>query len=483
MKHRNILVKKKQNNYTFHLFTLALLLILLLPQVFQEGMFMDGLIYSTIAHNMANGIGSFYYPSFSQTIMPVFNEHPPLGMGIQSLFYKVLGDGFYIEKIYSFLSALLTMTMIILFWKKMAPSKAIRSLYWLPILLWIIVPTISWSFNNNMLENTMGLFSLIATYLLLISIDKTLLKKFIYLTLASIFIFLAFLTKGFPALYPLALYPVFYIIYPEKISFKTSFISTFLSLLITSILFFFYLYLSDDAMQNFQAYFNSQVVSSIEGKRQFSSRWHLFSNLSRELIVPFILIVIIYLSNKFISKMKIYKDRSLNKATLFFFLLALASSLPLMVSPKQLSFYIVPSISYFALAMAIFISPLVQESLNKINIKSWQFKAFFYFNIASIIIVIAYTILNYGTYSRDKDMIQDIDKIAITVGNGSSLTLINTNNLNWSLITQFQRKYYINMDITGDLREYLVLQKEDQMIEGYEIVQIELNELRLLKKK
>ncbi len=473
----------QNKKYSFHLFTLAIVLLFLLPGLLQEGMFMDGLIYSTIAHNMANGIGSFYYPSFSQTVMPVFNEHPPLAMGIQSLFFKVLGDGFYIEKIYSFLCALFTMAMIILFWKKMVPSKSIRKLYWLPVLLWIIVPSIHWSFSNNMLENTMGLFALIATYLLLISIDKLFIKKFIYLILACIFIFLAFLTKGFPALYPLALYPIYYILYPEKISFKKSFAFTFISLLITSLLFFFYLYLSLDAYENFYAYFNSQVLSSIEGKRQFSSRWDLFSNLSRELIVPFILIVIIYLSNKLFSKMKIYKDRSLNKSTLFFLLLALASSLPLMVSPKQLSFYIVPSISYFALSMAMFISPLVKEYLNKINFNSWKYKVFYYFNISIILIVIAYSILNLGTYSRDKDLIQDIDKIANTVGNGSSLTLINTTNLNWSLITQFQRKYYINMDITGDLLEYLVLQKEDQMIEGYEIVPIDLSELRLLKKK
>jgi len=444
---------------------------------------MDGLIYSTIAHNMANGIGSFFYPSFSQSIMPVFNEHPPLGMGIQSLFFKVLGDGFYIERIYSFLSASLTASMIILLWKKIAPSKDIRSLYFLPVLLWIIVPTIHWSFNNNMLENTMGLFALIATYIQLISIDKGHFKKIIYLFIASIFIFLAFLTKGFPGLYPFALFPVYFSIYPEKISFKKGFVSTLLTIVFTSLLFFLYIYLSEDANQNFQAYFNSQVVSSIEGKRQFSSRWDLFSNLSRELIVPFILIVLIYLSNKFFSKMKIYKNKDLNKGTLFFILLALASSLPLMVSPKQLSFYIVPSISYFALAMAMFISPLVKEYLNKINVKSLKFKVFYYFNITAIIVVIVYSILNYGTYSRDKEMIQDIDRIAEVVGNGSTLSLLDIQNLNWTLITQFQRKYYINMDISGDLLDYLILQKEDKMIEGYEIVPIDLNELRLLKKK
>ena len=39
------------------------------------------------------------------------------------------------------------------------------------------------------------------------------------------------------------------------------------------------------------------------------------------------------------------------------------------------------------------------------------------------------------------------------------------------------------MDISGDLLDYLILQKDDKMIEGYEIVPIELHELILLKKK
>ena len=280
---------------------------------------MDGLIYSTISHNMANGFGSFFYPSFSQTIMHVFNEHPPLVFGIQRLFFELFGNAFYVEKIYSFLCAILTIILMVFLWKKIAPSKVTRQMYWLPILLWIIVPTISWSFNNNMLENTMGLFSLIATYLLLLSSDKRGFSAFLYLFSGSLFIFLAFLSKGFPSLYPLAFFFIYFFTYGEKISFKKALFSTLLSLLIVSSLFFLYLYSSADALINFSAYFNSQVLSSIEGKREFSSRWDLFSNLSRELIVPFTLIVIIYFSNKFFSKIKIYKDSSLNKATLFFF--------------------------------------------------------------------------------------------------------------------------------------------------------------------
>jgi hypothetical protein len=446
-------------------------------------MFMDGMIYSSIAHNMANGIGSFYYPSFSQTIMPSFHEHPPLGLAIESMFFSILGDHFYVEKIYSFLMAVFTAIMIALLWRKVALDKKTQGLFWLPILFWIISPTISWTYSNNMLENTMTLFSMLSAYFILLSVDKQHFKKYLDLFIAAIFLFMAFLTKGFPALYPLALAAIYFIIYPEKLRLKEMLLSSAFLLFAFILIFGLYLYSSPDAFENFRIYFNSQVMSSLEGKRETGSRLALFHYLFNELIIPLILVLILIISYYGRSFRSFLKKEQSFKEFLFFFLIALSASLPLLLSPKQLSHYVVASIPFFTLAFAMLVVRIVDSYLSKINTGSFLFKGFAYFNRAMITLAIVLCIFNYGGYSRDKELIQDIDKIALVVGNGSSLSLINTQNLNWPLITQFQRKYYINMDISGDLLDYLILQKEDKMIEGYEIVPIDLSELRLLKKK
>ena len=39
---------------------------------------MDGLMYSAISKNLANGIGTFWNPYLSETLFPEFHEHPPL---------------------------------------------------------------------------------------------------------------------------------------------------------------------------------------------------------------------------------------------------------------------------------------------------------------------------------------------------------------------------------------------------------------------
>ena len=117
----------KNVNGSFIKLTLVIFLALLFPFILQEGLFMDGLMYSTISHNLANGIGTYWYPSYSETIYPVFNEHPPLGFILQSFFFQVLGDGFYIEKIYSFFTAILTAFFMVKLWKHFAYSKRIKT--------------------------------------------------------------------------------------------------------------------------------------------------------------------------------------------------------------------------------------------------------------------------------------------------------------------------------------------------------------------
>jgi hypothetical protein len=55
----------------------TLLLALTLPRMAQRGMFSDGLVYATIARNMAIGVGSLWAPNYTQTAWSEFYEHPP----------------------------------------------------------------------------------------------------------------------------------------------------------------------------------------------------------------------------------------------------------------------------------------------------------------------------------------------------------------------------------------------------------------------
>ena len=49
----------------FRIFTLAIFIVLIVPLLVQDGMFMDGVLYAAVAKNQAEGFGSFWQPIFA----------------------------------------------------------------------------------------------------------------------------------------------------------------------------------------------------------------------------------------------------------------------------------------------------------------------------------------------------------------------------------------------------------------------------------
>ncbi|MBK7268082.1 MAG: glycosyltransferase family 39 protein [Flavobacteriales bacterium] len=178
---------------------------LLLPGLVREGMFMDGMLYTVVAHNQANGFGTFWAPRFSQVGvagMAIFHEHPPLAFGLQAWWFRVLGDGFWVERLYCLATALITMFVMVRLWREcLHEHLSLRPLGGWPLLLWIIVPQVFWCFHNNMLENTMAVFVTAAVLQVVLGMSAAWAKRAI---IAGGFVFLASFTKGVPGLFPLA---------------------------------------------------------------------------------------------------------------------------------------------------------------------------------------------------------------------------------------------------------------------------------------
>ena len=177
----------------FWLFTITVFIGLLIPILVQQGMFLDGVTYSAISNNLANGLGSNWSPHYTKTLYPEFNEHPPLVFIIQSVFFKLLGDSYLTERIYTFLTALLTMYGIVLCFRLFIKEINIKNTEWLLVFLWITIPLVMWSYRNNLLENTMGIFTLFSFYFIIRSIQE---HKLLYLLIGSILIIFSLFQKA-----------------------------------------------------------------------------------------------------------------------------------------------------------------------------------------------------------------------------------------------------------------------------------------------
>ncbi len=330
--------------------------------------------YASISRNLSEGIGSFLKPTYTLTIYKEFYEHPPLQFYLESLFFRVLKDNFWTERIYSILVGFLSLLMLYFILKALNKFENRNIPNFSASFILISTPLTSWIMLNNMLENTLTLFLLISFFFLLLSIYKNPLLSII----SGIFLFFAFFTKGPVALFSIA----FPFLYYNKIPLKK--IILILSLLMLG--FSIFLLFPD-------------ILNSILGHREIvGSRFDPISKTIRELIIPFSFLFLI----SFMRKLHITFD----ELSVF----SLLGVFPLMISPKQMDWYVYPSFPFFS----IFISFIFVDSLNYLdrffNRKPLKTLSIFTFFICCILMF-----LNYGKIKSYPEFHNDFKNSAFKV--------------------------------------------------------------------
>ncbi|TAL59056.1 MAG: hypothetical protein EPN85_10105 [Bacteroidetes bacterium] len=445
-----------QKQFPFFVFTTAILVALILPTLLQDGMFMDGLLYASVSKNLADGISSFWFPHFSKTLHPFFDQQPPLGFGIQALFFKMFGGSMYVERGYSFLTALINAALIAVLWGMIFKNeREIKKLSWLPVLFWITIPVCFWAYSNNVLENTLSVFDLLAV-IFIVRFFQT--SSFLLIILSGIFIFLASLTKGIQGMFPLiAFLGGWAVNFPfeggsrrtgsvahKNISFRET---VFYSLLLFLVPFtiYFILLQNNTIFQSLSAYLHNRVLNSIQNVVAVENRFYLIYRLFLELMPMMALsIMIVLLMRK--QKKEEVPVPFFKKQILFFLLTGVSASFPLIVTLEQRGFYLVTSFPYFAIAMAAVSAPYVSVLIGKINIQSRLFKIFRLLSFLLLIGSLIFSFLQTGKASRDKDTLHDVHLIGRIVSGGVVVGATPALWRQWSFQEYLIRHYYICLD-------------------------------------
>lgn len=469
---QNILTK-----YPLMIVVIGVSLLLLLPQVFQQGLFFDGLTYSSVANNLALGRGSAWDPMYAEVVYKHFHEHPPLMFWIESWFMALFNGAFYVEKVFGFICAVLTGILLVAIYRKLNGSKKSELFLWLPLLLWITIPKVFWSYNNNMLENLLSVFVLACVYFFAKVLKNE--SRWKSLIWGSLFLFLGFMTKGIVALFPLVVLVIYAVIYErnQKQIIKRLGETAMVILLFVLLLGGMFL-IVPKSYTFFTSYFDVQVMSSIAGKRRTGVRIMLLYDVLMELIPMLIFLV---LSLVILFKQRI--ERIQVKQFLFFLLIALSGTLPLMISPKLSAFYLVPAFPFYALACAVLLLPFYQNVLERLRANDKLRKALSGFGLLLIVAAITWTIAVAGSYYRDKEIITDAKKIAEYNSNKEMMSISHAMKNDWTTMAYFQRYHQISFDIHTDTLQYILLMKEEVEPAEYEIVELELDKFKLLKRK
>jgi 4-amino-4-deoxy-L-arabinose transferase-like glycosyltransferase len=432
----------------FYITTFSLLVFLVLPFLIQEGMFMDGQQYACVSKNLAEGTSTFWFPVLSGTWQvqdsPYFMEHPPLFYGIESLFFRVFGSSIYTERIFSFTMLLLTAFFIHLIWnlasKFIAEDKRVS---WFPVLIWIITPVCFWTYQNHMIETLLSVLTLASVFFALKGLVCGRFKIICFI-LSGIFLFSAFLTKGFPGLFPLVTVPLFYLTL-KKITLKQLFFYTGIVILTCVFICLCVFYFYPDSMESLKFYLTKRLINRVETTSTINYRLFILRDLVMEFLPSTLICLILwYLSKKKVAAKKIRME---NKQMFFFMLfLGFSASAPIMVTMVQKNFYLVPSIPFFALALAFINSNYITEKMTLITAIPQKSKKLNAASIILFIMVLAFSASQVGSTSRDKELISDVKKIGAYVGTNKKISTDADTYLNWGFQFYLLRYYNISLD-------------------------------------
>ncbi len=463
----------KNKYFPFYLISFSILILLIIPTLIQDGMFMDGIQYAIVSKNLAFGKGTFWFPYLTDTWYKAgsiyFMEHPPLVYGIQAIFFKLFGSSIYTERIYSFTTAIISAFLIIKLWKISVKTKN-KDLAFIPVVLWIIIPVVFWTYQNNLQENTLSIFALLSI-INIILFTKNL--KYINLIFAGLFIFLSAMCKGIPGLFPLTGFIAYNIAFKNKLGKKNT-IKYSLILMLIIIVTFLLLMLNDTANKSINFYIFKRLLFRIDQEPTVNNRFYILYRLISELLLPLSIVFVSFIIFK-IKKITILITKTDKQYFMFFLLIALSASIPLIITKVQRGFYLIPAFPFFALALSFLIKNKYAGFFNKIINNKHKYIITKYLSIFLFIFSVSFSVTKIGKISRNKDIINTVNKIGNNIPKGSIITTSKDIYNNWYLQFYLYRKYNISLNYNKKPKKYFLTSKNYTTQETKNLKKLNLN--------
>ena len=440
------------------------------------GVFDDGMFYSCIARNLVfDAQATIWDLKVSNALDSGFNGHPPMAFWIQSLFFWMIGDYYWIERVFSLLMALLTILLIHKCWKLFNKKEDNLALF-----LWMCVPIVGWSYANNMLENIFTVFTTTAIWLILRQALRN--THFVSTTfIAALLIFGGTLVKGPVALYPLAAGGIYALIYNRALL-KRAIIGTVLMTGLIILAYWILLMSSPRAQIFFDQYIELQLKGSLSGMDSLAEhRFFLVQSIVEELLIVLSIILGMRLLCVFFHA-SIQKKINWRLTFLWLFI-AFSASLPMLISPKQLRFYIVPSMVFYALSLATLSVPLWVALANYFKDFLRSRKLLKGGLLIGLFICLSLSIFNREKCARSLDVLPDSMVIGTVIPNHTEAYLDPSLYTVWNLHAYMYRYFYIDLSTVFKDQDYLIISKNEAFQKPeYEQVDLPLSSFKLYKR-
>ncbi|HEV3136475.1 MAG TPA: glycosyltransferase family 39 protein [Pirellulales bacterium] len=404
----------------------AFLFVLLVPWLFRKGMFWDGVVYGAISRNLAAGIGDAWHPTVTATFFRDIREQPPLGFWLQAAFFRVFGDRFWIERLYSLTTLLIGGSILLATWRWLLRDRAGASACgWLAAALW--APFGIWCYRHNMLENTMGMFTALSVYASLRALHRGR-GAATWSILSGLAISAAVLSKGpvglFPAITPAIAWITLRRTPPlplgEGIGECTFARALWVQsgVLCVMAVSLGLMLIPPAAREYLSGYWQQQVVSSMRGEREIvlsiAGHLNIVLLLARNLGIPALIVGGLSLISRFSIGPPAGEARPTGPMW-FCLLTALSASLPIALSPKQGGHYVAPSWPFFIFALVLWGMPAVVELSSRMAL--WSRHMLLRYGAGAVVAgTVLFSALTYGTCGRDQPIIDVVNQVGERVG-------------------------------------------------------------------
>lgn len=325
-----------------------------LPRALSQGMFFDGLTYAAIARNLSLGFGTQWAPAWLGEGHPFF-EHPPLMLWLEAIAFRIAGDHWYVEKICS--AAVLVFTVLAL----RAAFRETRSSIgvWLPVLLFWVMPSSNWSAVNNMLDPLQALFGLLAVNSLLSGMREPSRLPLAVIS-GALWMVLALLTKGPVGFFPLAT-PALYALVMRNTPARRAVLATIGVLALVSAVLAVILVLQPEGKAFFHEYLTRQLFASLSGRRSGSTSHFntaVLATILTELEFSALLAAIAVVAAR--VRTGTWVGLRPSREAVLFLAVGASASVPIVVSPDFVSYYLLPSYPFYALGIASWVAPSIR---------------------------------------------------------------------------------------------------------------------------
>lgn len=425
-----------------------------IPRMAQKGMFIDGVTYAVLSRNLAAGEGSFWSPLYTSTVYPQFHEQPPLGFALGAVGFALFGDHLAVERGYSLLMGIFTALLMVGIWRRTIRNP---SLEWLPIVFWVVPSTVTWAIVNNMLENTQAMLTTAAVLAILRSVQAAR-AQVAWAVVGGVLIVAAVLVKGPTGLFPLVAPLLVAMAFPSAArAALRSAAGTFAAVAAACA----GIVALDAARAALAAYWHQHVYAAISGERG-GSRVAGAMALARHLAGGIFLRLGGMLGLLFVVTALTGFTREKQAAERWrwagvFLLLALAGSLPVILSTKIAGHYLVPSIPFYALGCATLSLPFVEPLYRRYSERQWLNTGMAAAGVVLLALAVVVPFLPVRIEPRDVRWIGEYEQIGARLPQQTTIASCPAVSEDWGLHAYLQRFFRVSVDTERRHPYYLQL--------------------------